>query len=265
MGYRDFVHTDTTIPTIQHSPSESQWAGLSIGRLNCPLHTDWRTFNPATELRRTNKELVVMRYSTAETYIAEQLVQEGLTSWIADTLIYFSLNVDTPSTPQDGLHFEETSGEDDRLMPIIKSSFQHYTNHYAANRRLRDLPLDEAYFDWITSTGADRGDHVYLLLDNNHNALAFASTSEVDHTTTEWTLSGVHPDYQGKGVYQSVIAHLAQMTRSRGQSTLVTSTQASNVPSMRGFIKGGFLPEFSLNTLHIAPRESTTHKAGSQR
>ena len=265
MAYHDFVHTDARIPTLQHSPTESQWAGISIGRLNCPLNTDWRTFDPAAELTGTNEDLVVMRYSSSAIDVAERLVQEGLTSWIADTLIYFSLDVQPPKTREDSFHLEETSGEDERLMPIIKSSFPHYINHYAANRRLRDLPLEEAYFDWITGTGADKGDRVYLLLDSHHNALAFASTSEVDQTTTEWTLSGVHPDHQGKGVYQSVISHLAHLTRSRGQSTLVTSTQASNVPSMRGFIRGGFLPEFSLNTLHITPHESTTHTANSQR
>ena len=252
MSLVEYLTDSRLIPVVEDSPVESERAGIRIGRLTCGVNTDWSAFDPAEAIRESDANLVIMRCSAAQVDVAQLLVDAGLRSWLADTLIYFALRVEHVPQPDAGTTFDHLTGEEPELATIIADSFAGYRNHYSATKELRHIDIAKAYTDWTTRQAKTPNSSCFGLHDGAHNLVGFAVVDARHGEFNEWTLSGVHPNARGRGFYSQIIRHIAQLTRDQGKAEVVTSTQTSNIPSMRGFCREGFLPTMSLNTFHIA-------------
>lgn len=253
MTYAELVDAEGNCPNVQASPAESQRSGLSIGRLHCGTATDWSRFDPVGVIEESGFDLIIMRYPSGEARIAERIA-EAFPSWIADTLIYFSLAVaDTPE-PDETLDLVTVDSDVEGLTRVIEASFRSYTNHYAANSRLAGLDIVQAYTDWTLRQAQDPQAGSFILKSADVPVVAFAALDMSHPEFNEWNISGVHPDHQGRGIQTQIMRHLGRLTRGQGKTELIGSTQASNLPSMRAFCKEGFLPVLSVNTLHVMPQ-----------
>jgi len=252
MGLHDYT-SDATRPGLVDSPHESRRSGLRVGRLACGLHTDWDHFDPATVIAGSDYDLVVLRYPSSQVAVAEQLQVPGLRSWIADTLLYFSVEVAAVATPDPGTRLTQVDALDAAFDALLDVTFEGYQNHYASNSHLQAISVSEAYVDWVRNqvAGGTGGCYGYWAADD---ALAGLGVLEaISEGANEWTLGGVHPGHRGHGAYAQIIRHLARVTAEQGRTELVTSTQTSNLPSMRAWCREGFLPTLSLNTIHVMP------------
>lgn len=250
MSLIEFLNNSRRIPVVEYSSVESERAGFRVGRLICGVGTDWATFDASDAIRDSDVDFVIMRFAADQVQVPEELVDAGLRSWLADTLIYFSLKVEDVPEPDPATIFVPTTGEEPELAEIIAASFAGYRNHYAASKELRDIDIVSAYADWTMRQAREPNAGCFGLRDHDMFT-GFAVIDARHEKFNEWTLSGVHPDARGRGQYSQIIRHVARLTREAGKAEVVTSTQTSNVPSMRGFCREGFLPTLSLNTLHI--------------
>ena len=251
MSLVEFLNDSRPMPVVEHSVVESDRAGIRIGRLTCGVNTDWAAFDPETAIRDSDVDLVIMRFDAAQVQVPQQLVDVGLRTWHADTLIYFGLNVANVPQPDPATSFARTTGEEPELAEIIAAAFAGYRNHYSASKELRHIDVASAYADWTLRQARTPNSGCFGLSDEQGALIGFAVVDARHPGFNEWTLSGVHPRARGRGYYSQIIRHVARLTGEAGKSEVVTSTQASNVPSMRGFCREGFLPTLSLNTLHI--------------
>lgn len=239
------------LPAVEFSPVESERAGIRIGRLACGVNTDWATFDASKAICESDVDLVIMRCAADQVQVPQQLVDAGLRSWLADTLIYFALRVDGVPAPNEATAFEATTGDEPELAEIISASFTGYRNHYSASKELRQIDIAQAYADWTMRQARMPKGGCFGMRDEEGRLTGFAVVDSRHVEFNEWTLSGVHPDARGRGQYSQIIKHVAQLTRNQGKAEVVTSTQTSNIASMRGFCREGFLPTMSLNTFHI--------------
>ena len=252
MSLVEYLTDSRRLPVVEYSPVESERAGMGIGRLTCGVNTDWTAFDPAEAIRSSDADLVIMRCSAERVDVAQHLVDSGLRSWLADTLIYFGLKVNTVPEPDPATSFDQTTGNEPELAEIIAASFAGYRNHYSASKELRHIDIATAYTDWTMRQARMPDSDCFGLRGREGHLVGFAVVDSRHGEFNEWTLSGVHPDARGQGMYSQIIRHIAQFTRDQGKTEVVTSTQTSNIPSMRGFCREGFLPTMSLNTFHIA-------------
>lgn len=253
MTYSEFVDPLDALPRVQFSETESKRSGMSIGRLNCGLATDWEHFDPIQAIEESEFDLVVMRYPAQVAWLAE-VVSRNLPSWSADTLIYFSLDAEQTAEPDPTFELVPADNAMPELQEMVASSFRGYTNHYASNSYLADVDVVDAYTEWTLRQAGNPSSGAYVLRSTSDEVVGFTALDVAPADHNEWLIAGVHPRHRGGGVYSQIIRHMAQSTRKLGKAKLVTSTQASNTASMRGFCREGFLPDLSLNTLHVMPK-----------
>jgi len=155
MSFNDFYLTHNENPVLEFSPRESDRSGLRIGRLTCGIYTDWQSLNPVKLISESNFDLVIFRYPSTQVAIAQQLQVPELTSWIADTLIYFSVDVSQVALPDFKGRLELISEGDVEFDLMLNRVFFEYQNHYSANTYLASINVGEAYADWVRNLAGE--------------------------------------------------------------------------------------------------------------
>lgn len=215
---------------------------------------DWTDFVAKVEVDVEGFDLIIMRYPSNVAHVAQQVQERWCNSWIADTLLYLSLDTSASRDPDVETELISCQSGDSDFERVISLAFKDYANHYSSNSYLKQLNVADAYSDWARSLANDALSQTFLLRARHGSTLAVAALDISNLLHNEWNLAGVHPDYQRRGIQTQMIRHLARLTREQGKREFITSTQASNIASMRAFTKEGFLPIIAINTLHIMPR-----------
>ena len=255
MSYQAYWEPSTRTPTVEFSASESKRTGLRIGRLLCGPQTDWTNFNPEEAITASDVDFVIMRYPADKHWIAEELQRSSLTSWIADTLLYLQVNTEQVSEPNDRYSLTSIDGFTDLIEQLVRGIFTDYRNHYSASSAFTSIDVAESYVDWTRHQLNKPTGRCCLLENADREPVALSILDSCSSVFDEITLIGVEPTFRQSGAFFTLLQHIAQMTRNAGKSRLVTSTQASNISSLRGLGRAGFLPVLALNTLHISKPE----------
>jgi len=178
-------------------------------------------------------------------------------SFHADTLVYFSQKVGSQPTsifPSTDYRIRSAVLADrDDLSALVGASFTNYTSHYSANPIFKEQDIRDGYIEWATSYLGQASFETLLALTDS-DALTGFITMKVDHDAAEIILNGVHPTYQGRGVYTGLLNHILIVAQLRGVDEVVISTQVSNFRVIRSWIRAGFTLECSLNTIHVMRR-----------
>ena len=252
MSYTDYLDTSSRIPTVETSEVESRRIGLRVGRLSCGLGTDWAAFDPVSTVASADVDFVIMRYPAEQYSIAESLQASSLTSWIADTLIYLEAQVTTVPQPQGVFSLLSCETFGPRVERLVSRIFGDYRNHYSASSVFAHVNVAESYVDWTHHQLQESIGECWILQDSLGKDAALGVLDTRSPNSNEITLIGVEPSFRSSGVFAELLGHLAEVTGNSGKTQLITSTQAANIPSLRGLSKAGFLPMLSLNTLHIS-------------
>lgn len=252
MSYQNYLHQSTPVPTVEFSEIESQRIGMRVGRLSCGLGTDWATFDPVSIITSADVDIVIVRYPAEQYSIAETLQASSLSSWVADTLIYLEASVTKVPKPKGAFSLVPCETFGPRVEQLVARIFGGYRNHYSASSLFADVDVAESYVDWTRHQLQETTGECWILQDSSEKDAALAVWDTGSPDSNEITLIGVDPSFRGGGVFAELLGHLAEVTKSSGKTRLNTSTQAANIPSLRGLSKAGFLPVLSLNTLHIS-------------
>jgi len=252
MAYSEYIGRGSIRPRIVPSPSESERAGLKVGRLLCGSSTAWETFDPTLLLAQSDLDLVIMRYPSEQVGIAEKLSSQEYTCFLADTLLYLSVDL-TGSTrkPSAVSNYRLSACASESRAPLVTEIFRGYTNHYSANSLLGGLATDSAYADWADSQSM--ADHKeFLQIENSLGQVVGIAVLDLEEEGwDELTLVGIVPQFRRQGILTDLLELLKERAGDRGKPSLVTSTQTHTLYSLRGFCDAGLRPCLSLNTLHI--------------
>lgn len=254
MAYATFGPTSAPHPHIEPSPVESRAFGIRVGRLDYGMGTDWDSVDLTRDLTAGDADLVIMRYPADRLAITRDLAASGLRSLSADMLIYYRWVIASGGATE-GITWDRLTGTDRaRSENLVSSIFHGYQNHYLANPVTSGIDIVAAYQEW-TTTSLDRPSVQVLAMSTSDDLDAGLCMVERIADEVELQLVGLHPSVRGQGRYLLLLRSLAERLAGEGVTSIVSSTQAWNIPALRTWTKVGFLPELALTTVHVMPRE----------
>jgi ribosomal protein S18 acetylase RimI-like enzyme len=135
---------------------------------------------------------------------------------------------------------------------IAAAAFAGYGGHYHADPRLDRAAADATYSDWARRSCAVPGvaDRVWVVEDEGEVA-GFLTLRVNGPAETEIVLNAVHPDRQRRGLYGRLVAAALAASLDRGAERCIVSTQLTNVPVQKSWVRLGFEPAYAFHTFHL--------------
>jgi len=173
---------------------------------------------------------------------------------LKDTLVYYEATLDPSAIPAPRLAVPVRAvkaGEGDAVGALARAAFTDYFSHYHADPRLDRGKVDDAFVDWARRSCADKSvaDEVFVA-DDGGTLGGFATLRFNDATEGEGVLFGVHPNYQGKGIYRDFMITGMRWCLEHGRGRMIVSTQINNYTVQRAWVRLGFRHYRSFYTLH---------------
>lgn len=241
------------------SDAESTRFGLAIGRVvvgydspaSAALEQELRT-----TIAEAPEELLVVRYPSSLSRLGAVIGDTGRRILPVDVLTYWEVSAETLATAPGGVDpsLQVVSGEvteaaREALKTVLVDSFCGYGNHYTANPALDPELALAGYLEW--AMGAfDRDPHNAILLTHDGAPVGASTLTEGDgHLEIE--LAGMIGTSQGQGWYRVLLAGIGREALRRGLSSVIISTQVSNIRVQRAWVRAGMKPFAAVTTLHV--------------
>lgn len=233
---------------IEFSDSESRRFGHRVGR------TTISRFGDVSEVL---SELDAYDVVVARTQADDWRVPVALSSqtshlfFTADHLMVWQGDLRTASRrslPAGWLMGEPRSI--DEVIDVVRDSFDGYRSHYSMNRLFETGAVLDGYCEWA-AVMASRDDHECIVLADDANAPVGVALVDFSPDVPDVRLAGMIKRAQGRGLYASLLAGVAEMALGRGATELQISTQSTNVNVMRAWARLGLLPTSTIATHHL--------------
>ncbi|MCX5848791.1 MAG: GNAT family N-acetyltransferase [Deltaproteobacteria bacterium] len=200
---------------------------------------------------REKVALLIARCNMADLSAAQAMEKEGFL--LMDTLVYYSLDLARQSVPADnGVARVRTIriDEEEEMISVARESFRGYFGHYHADPRLDKSKCDEAYADWARKAFASRNSENFLAGEIGGKIISFGVLRINNPDEGEMFLGGIHPNFQGQGIYHSFLCKAMEWCLSKNAKKMIISTQLKNIPVQKVLIKFGFEISSGYYTYH---------------
>jgi ribosomal protein S18 acetylase RimI-like enzyme len=190
---------------------------------------------------REKVEFLIARCDMTDLHAAQSMEKQGFL--LMDTLVYYTFDLTRKKTPDDrgpAIVRPIRLEEEQEMIEIARASFHGYLGHYHADPRLDKIKCDEAYADWARKAFASRDAENFVVGEVEDKILGFGVLRTNNPEEGEMFLGGIHPDFQGQGIYHSFLCKAVHWCSSKKTSRLVISTQLRNLPVQKVLIKFGF-------------------------
>jgi RimJ/RimL family protein N-acetyltransferase len=239
----------TATPVVSLSELDSRHFGFRIARAN---DVSQGALPGVLEFCRANAvEMLIVRCPATELGAVQRMEEFGFR--LMDALIYLECDPARASAPPSGEAIVRgiRPGEEARVAEIAATVFRGYRGHYHADPRLDQRSCDEAYVSWAERSCALRSvaDEV-IVAELDGTVAAFFSLKLLTQRRGEFLVGGVHPAYQGRGIYPAVLYGGIRWFAERGVASIVTSTQITNVGMLKILPRLGFEASQSVYTFH---------------
>jgi ribosomal protein S18 acetylase RimI-like enzyme len=185
--------------------------------------------------------LLIARCSMADLEAAQAMEKKRFL--LMDTLIYYSLDLTRQPVPDDNgvakvrpVRIEE----EEEMIYVAEESFHGYLGHYHADPKLDKSKCDEVYSDWARKAFAARYAENFFVGEISGRIVGFGVMRINNPDEGEMFLGGIHPDFQGKGIYHSFLCKGMEWCLSRKSRKMIISTQLRNISVQKVLIKLGF-------------------------
>jgi len=197
-------------------------------------------------------QLLIARCSVFELRVAQAMEREGFL--LMDTLVYYSRDLTKKPVPKDVGKAEwrpMRRGEEEKIRTVAAESFRGYLGHYYADERLDRAKCDEVYTSWTLRlcNSVEPTDSV-LVAELDGSIVAFGAMRVNNTAEGEMVLAGVTPSARGKGIYNSLFINGMKWCLSRELSRIVSSTQITNLASLKVWTRLGFELSHAYYTFH---------------
>jgi GNAT superfamily N-acetyltransferase len=190
---------------------------------------------------REKVELLIARCNMSDLGAAQSMEKRGFL--LMDTLVYYSIDLAGENVPADNgvaLVRPILINEEEEMISVARESFRGYFGHYHADPRLEKNKCDEAYADWARKAFASRHSENFLVGEIEGRIVGFGVLRINNPDEGEMFLGGIHPDFQGQGIYHSFLCKAMDWCVSRNAKKMVISTQLKNISVQKVLIKFGF-------------------------
>ncbi len=199
-------------------------------------------------------QFLIARCPATDLTTVHRLERDGFL--LMDTLVYYRHKnlVDAPmAASPDGIVIRPVRpGEETAVRLIAEQAFQGYQGHYHADPRLGPKDCDEAYKDWAIrscdSREARRSE--VLVAASPDGLLGFATLRLETSTEGDGVLFGVIPAAQGQGIFRLLMLRGMEWSRAHGATSMLYSTQVTNLAVQRVLVRLGFEPSGFSYTFH---------------
>ena len=195
--------------------------------------------------------LLIARSNMADLKAAQTMEREGFL--LMDTLVYYNLDLTKKTVPADNGMAQVRSiriGEEEEVNLVAVESFRGYCGHYHADQRLDNNKCDEAYVDWARKSCASRSFGNFLVAEIKGRIVGFGVLRINNPDDGEYFLGGIHPDFQGQGIYHSFLCKAMEWFLSRGAKRMILSTQLKNISVQKVLIRFGLEISKGYYTFH---------------
>lgn len=186
-------------------------------------------------------ELLIARCDMANLGAAQSMEKNGFL--LMDTLVYYNFDLAKQNVPPDkGLVIVRPIRveEEHEMLSVARESFRDYFGHYHTDSRLDQQKCDEAYADWARKTFAVRDSENFLVGEIEGRIVAFGVLRINNPDEGEMFLGGIHPDFQGQGIYHSFLCSGMKWCLAQKTKKMIISTQLKNISVQKVLIKFGF-------------------------
>lgn len=190
---------------------------------------------------REKVKLLIARSDMSDLNAVQSMEKQGFL--LMDTLVYYHLRLVKHAVPADHgvvLVRPVGVGEEEEVLSVARISFRGYCGHYHADPRLDKGKCDEAYVDWARKAYVSRQPENFLVGEINGKIVSFGVLRTNSPEEGEMFLGGIHPDFQGQGIYRSFLCKGMAWCLSKKAEKMVISTQLKNIPVQKVLVKLGF-------------------------
>lgn len=196
--------------------------------------------------------LLIARVPTTDIEVVQQLERQG--AFLTDTLLYYTRKTlrQADAGLPDGYRARLATAADAAAVEALAGlTFTGYAGHYHADPRLPRAVSDLVYSDWAANSCRNPAvaDAVWLI-EHDGQLAAFATIKDRGAPLCEGVLFGVHPDHQGRGLYQALMQLAQDWAGQHGFGAMTVSTQVLNLAVQKVWCRLGFEPSGSYYTFH---------------
>ncbi|WP_104130356.1 N-acetyltransferase [Cryobacterium sp. N21] len=255
MGLAEYQNSEIT---RKPSLSETTRFGFSTDRTTVGLFA--ASSRPDRELVEAAQRVLdgtaasinILRYPSELVSLLRDLRTDGMSVFPGGSILYWEGPAHSHAGPEPDTR--ELVGPDriefaQKIETVLEDSFHGYVNHYSANPLLPPGIVVAGYADWAKSTMARTGNKVFVVLSD----LRIVGVAVIGVVGTIWEieLASVASASQGKGKYLKLIRAVLSSAHSAGATRVVISTQSHNIAVQRAWVKLGFQPVTSIETVHL--------------
>ncbi|MDI6743124.1 MAG: GNAT family N-acetyltransferase [Smithella sp.] len=190
---------------------------------------------------REKVKFLIARCDMTDLNAAQSMEKQGFL--LMDTLVYYTFDLTRKNIPDDhgpAIVRPIRLQEEQEMIAIARASFHGYVGHYHADPRLDKIKCDEAYTDWARKAFAARDAENFVVGEIEGQIVGFGVLRKNDPDEGEMFLGGIHPDFQGQGIYYSFLCKAMQWCLRQKTEKMVISTQLRNLPVQKVLSKFGF-------------------------
>ncbi|KUG24603.1 hypothetical protein ASZ90_005597 [hydrocarbon metagenome] len=192
--------------------------------------------------RKEQVKFLIARCSMFDLETAQTMEKNGFL--LMDTLVYYTLDIAKKKSPSANgiVYFRPIRAEEEEeIASVAVESFRGYFGHYHADQRLDNNKCDEAYVDWARKAFISRGsDENFQVAEIDGRIVAFGVFRINSPDEGELFLGGIHPDFQGQGIYQAFLYRAMEWCLSKNAKRIVISTQINNIAVQKILTRFGF-------------------------
>ena len=243
---------NNNLPRSLISDLDSDRFGVRIGRANISNFDEWAPMLAACEQEAVR--MLIIRCRTDDFQSIHRMEAAG--ARLMDTLVYYHRNLRKGTWPDELKKNIIRPMQDSDAAEIQKMAgeiFRGYLGHYHADPKLDHAKCDEGYVEWATQMCMNRNpSREVLVAENASGVLAgFATMRLNDADEGEGVLFGVHPAFEGRGLYWSFMVQAMNWCRNRGAARMAVSTQITNTTVQKVWTRFGFELTHSYYTFHL--------------
>lgn len=254
MGLAEYL-TDSV--SVSPGIAESRRFGLSVINVRGGLSMD-HDIDLSRTFRDRDFDLAVVRYPSGNTEFSSQLSRLGYNMISTDPTVYWSLS-SFSQQPQarSSAEFQLVRADTtDDVAKIVSSSFRGYRSHWHHNPRTSQVNMVDVYIEWLEAVANQPSFGAFLLKSPRAGEAIGMALLEFHDSFVEILLAGISEKHQGVGHYSSILEGVSRTALAMSCSRVVISTQASNINVQKAWARNGWLPEMTLQTVHLVKDES---------
>jgi ribosomal protein S18 acetylase RimI-like enzyme len=237
---------------LSPSPLDSKRFAIRVERANIGANTPEDIAIHA--IHASLADLIIARFPAGACTIPNALIQQGETLIHADTLVYYDTPLPSPAGKEAGNVRRASAADLEAIRHIASGAFQGYRAHYAANPLLPAKQILDGYIEWAQSRADPTGSSNDTWLVFDEDAAAGFATCDVQGKSIEIVLNAVHPAFERRGHYGTLLRHLLHHYAEQGLTKLSISTQIWNYTVQRQWSRSGLLLANAYDTFHIDRR-----------